>query len=436
MAKENINMQILSVILYILLFILCLSVLVIVHELGHFATAKFFKVYVLEYSIGFGPALIHKKRKNGETYFSLRAIPFGGYVSLFDKGVELPQGIEVDESRRFSNIKKWKRIIILFAGVFNNAILALLLFFISESACMQKAMFLIPYNNDSHTYYSYVEVKQNSPASEKGIVNKDQIDFLSIKKNDGTYLQATFALDKEALLTYNDDSNKKVAAVLLTNQATFVTRDYYSLLHFFPYGSESEYESIDFNNEINASDSNIKNISLNITMSHNETKANYNFIVTPTLSSDNTMKFSDTGLSFFLLEYYNDIPTAFQNTFKDFGTSSTQIYRSLAGLFTNVENWQNVGGIISIGVQTSNILANMGIGKFLYVWGLISVNLAIINLLPFPGLDGWQILVLLVEMIFRKNIPDKVKNGFSLVGMLLLFTLMIVIIIKDVIGLI
>ncbi len=429
-------MQILSVILYILLFILCLSVLVIVHELGHFATAKFFKVYVLEYSIGFGPALIHKKRKNGETYFSLRAIPFGGYVSLFDKGVELPQGIEVDESRRFSNIKKWKRIIILFAGVFNNAILALLLFFISESACMQKAMFLIPYNNDSHTYYSYVEVKQNSPASEKGIVNKDQIDFLSIKKNDGTYLQATFALDKEALLTYNDDSNKKVAAVLLTNQATFVTRDYYSLLHFFPYGSESEYESIDFNNEINASDSNIKNISLNITMSHNETKANYNFIVTPTLSSDNTMKFSDTGLSFFLLEYYNDIPTAFQNTFKDFGTSSTQIYRSLAGLFTNVENWQNVGGIISIGVQTSNILANMGIGKFLYVWGLISVNLAIINLLPFPGLDGWQILVLLVEMIFRKNIPDKVKNGFSLVGMLLLFTLMIVIIIKDVIGLI
>ena len=87
------------VVVYILLFIVCLSLLIMIHELGHFTAAKIFKVYVMEYSIGFGPALIHKKRKDGETYFSLRAIPFGGYVSMFGEEVQLEEGQTIDKSR-------------------------------------------------------------------------------------------------------------------------------------------------------------------------------------------------------------------------------------------------------------------------------------------------------------------------------------------------
>ena len=104
--------QVLSTILYILLFIVCLSFLIVIHELGHFTAAKIFKVYVMEYSIGFGPALIHKKRKTGETYFSLRIIPFGGYVSMYGEGVELPEGQVIDESRSLEKAKAWKRAII------------------------------------------------------------------------------------------------------------------------------------------------------------------------------------------------------------------------------------------------------------------------------------------------------------------------------------
>ena len=102
-------MAFLSVLGYIVLFILCLSVLIVVHELGHLATAKAFNVYCLEFSIGFGPALFHRKRKNGETYFSIRAFPLGGYVSMYEEGVELPEGVTVDPSRSFDHIKKWKR---------------------------------------------------------------------------------------------------------------------------------------------------------------------------------------------------------------------------------------------------------------------------------------------------------------------------------------
>ena len=69
-------MEVLTTILYILLFIVFLSVLIIVHELGHLAAAKAFHVYCLEYSVGMGPLIFKFKRKNGETQFSLRAIPF------------------------------------------------------------------------------------------------------------------------------------------------------------------------------------------------------------------------------------------------------------------------------------------------------------------------------------------------------------------------
>lgn len=67
----------------VILFVVSLSALISIHELGHLSMAKLFKVYCFEYSIGFGPALLHKRRKGGETYFSIRAIPFGGYVSMF-----------------------------------------------------------------------------------------------------------------------------------------------------------------------------------------------------------------------------------------------------------------------------------------------------------------------------------------------------------------
>ena len=70
-------------VLYILLFIVCLSTLIMVHEAGHLLTAKIFKVYCFEYAIGFGPRLFSFKRKNGETRFSIRAIPFGGFVSMY-----------------------------------------------------------------------------------------------------------------------------------------------------------------------------------------------------------------------------------------------------------------------------------------------------------------------------------------------------------------
>ena len=103
-------MGVLATILYIVLFLLFLSLLVLIHELGHFAMCKAFKVYVFEFSIGMGPLLF--KRKKGETQYSIRGIPFGGYVSMYDGEQTLPEGLEIDPARSMENTKKWKRAII------------------------------------------------------------------------------------------------------------------------------------------------------------------------------------------------------------------------------------------------------------------------------------------------------------------------------------
>ena len=92
----------------IILFLVALTLLIAIHEAGHLTMAKIFNVYCQEYAIGFGPALLKKKRKGGETYFSIRAIPFGGYVSMYGEEIQLEEGVEVPFERSLEGIKKWK----------------------------------------------------------------------------------------------------------------------------------------------------------------------------------------------------------------------------------------------------------------------------------------------------------------------------------------
>ena len=488
-------------VLYILLFVFCLSTLVLIHELGHFLTAKFFKVYIQEFSIGFGPAFFHRKRKNGETYFSLRAIPFGGYVAMYGEGNTVPEGVEnIPPERSFTNIRKWKRIIILFAGVFNNALFALLLFFISNSCFIQKGLYL-----------NYVNVKPGSMAQTAQIEDGSYISlrqYTYMVEEGGKMVEKFtnyYVIDKEASLKLNDAGSplKPVVVLLQADKITsFNNISYDSFMHFFPrkadgsanldseyLGSDMTISEIDFkvttakkqfkqyinsawtaipdtkilnpkegeayyqiiNKRIviyvyqNSSWVESKNYTTSYTEPTNPTsfaiwcdleaqKTEHNLVVKPTMVDDKRV-FESTGLSFLYDEWWNDFGTAVGKTFTDWGNSATVIVRSFISLFTKPETWKDVGGIIAIGVQTSNVLANLGVAKFIYIWGLISVNLAIVNLFPFPGLDGWQILVLVVEGVFRKQIPEKVKNIVSFVGVIVLMAFMALIVVKDVIGL-
>ncbi len=516
-------------ILYILLFIVCLSTLIMVHEAGHLMTAKIFKVYCFEYAIGFGPRLFSFKRKNGETRFSLRAIPFGGFVSMYGESDTVPEDVgPIDPSRSLNNIKKWKKSIIMTAGIAMNFVLALVIFFIYEIAFPAHV-----------ARVAHVTVKKNSLAYEAGLRSKDYVytpmlldnyyifydddalltypdnstehvflgyDYASITLKSQTIYNHAIAFKKQAIgtldtsyidITYDEAINGDFSSdeVVVNHLTGFLRAEgfkknkdgtYYTKIaiseNFLDKADKAVYAEFTLTKDefkdfkkvpIGTPISITGDMYRNAKASRNEMKiSGYSTYYADTTQGNALLKKSGQyptkvsfkiyvldeetnigrgeakllndvtltkgklpksfGVSMQMDTYYNSYGEAVENTFLDFGHSATLIFRGLGSLFTK-DGWNNVGGIIAIGVSSTQILQEYGFGTFLYYWSLISVNLGIVNLLPFPGLDGWHFLVTIVEGVTRKEIPSKLKNIMSAVGLLLLFALMILIVIKDLI---
>ena len=408
-------MQVLTTILYIVLFIVFLSILIIIHELGHLATAKAFKVYCLEYSIGMGPALFKYKRKGGETQFTLRGIPFGGYVSMYGEGVELPEGVEIDESRSLNGIKPWKRAIILVAGVTMNAVLALTFFFIAN--CLPQEVL----------YRDSVNIAEGSLAYESGLRDGDIYQLgkpLTYQDETDSTKKTFYLLDNQTTIN-NDDSVKYATCLNLDNVTGFKNRDLKDLLFVYQIKDDNpsfaDYISPETYTSVQVHFSILKDVDKEKTVDH---------VVTVSIPTSEG-KLTSFGADLFYEKKMNSFGDIIKGTFVRFGDSAVIIFRTIGDLFSKPATWNNVGGIVAVGFETTSVLQNYGFAYFLIVWGAISVNLAIFNLLPFPGLDGWQLLVLAVESIFKKKIPEKVKNIVSLVGIGLLLVFMVVVLAKD-----
>lgn len=439
-------MQVLETILYILLFIFCLSVLIAIHECGHLIAAKIFRVYCLEYSIGFGPRFLHVKRKKGETYFSLRIIPFGGFVSMYGEGVELPDGENIPPERSLEGIKKWKRAIILVAGVTMNAILALTIFFVTNIAFENK-----------YVYARQISVAENSIASEAGLQTGDRIrlygDIETENDKDERDVKTKFyesglyyvgvPYEDYAIITTNVDGSESTFTaapfLYLEGLKNFTDVNYADFLYFYKVeGDVIATTPIEINEYFQSATMNLKTIPY----VEDEEGAHWDFehmvdhfVTINKKTTEKGIKLDDgLGVSFLVAtEPRMNFFPAIGQSFVDFGNASTAIVKGIASLFYDAKAWKNVGGIVAIGFESTSILKNLGVSRFLQLWGIISVNLAIVNLLPFPGLDGWQLLVLIVEATARKKIPEKVKNIVSIVGLALLFSLMIVILVFDLI---
>ena len=140
--------------------------------------------------------------------------------------------------------------------------------------------------------------------------------------------------------------------------------------------------------------------------------------------------FTDIGLSFSRSKEWLPVSLRFKYTFVDYGNASLAVFKGLKVLFSG--GIKNMSGIVGIFDTSASLYTNYAFSTYLFFWGLISVNLAIFNLLPFPGLDGWQLLVTAIEGITRKKLPKKFKTIMSLIGLVLLFGLMIFIIVFDV----
>ena len=410
-------MEFLYSILNIVLFLVMLGVLVTIHELGHFLVAKMFKVYVFEFAVGFGPKVFRKKK--GETYYSLRALPLGGFVSMLGEEDSVPEefsDVEIDKSRSLVGINRGKRAFIMSAGIIMNLVLGYGIFLFSNGVLKQTGISV------------KMKLEATSPLHALGVQDGDYFDFEDFTLDgynlqsfgDGVYQPASGADFAVYVLfspiSMNNLSFEGKAIQLLRKDTTTLTND--SFYTDFKSGDKVTFTA-NFIHYADADDKVGNPYSRDITLGTvGNTAEGY--------------KLGSLGFAFTKFTYRNNFVETFQKSNRNFVSSVTAVSRGIKSLFTT--GLQNVSGPVGIFNMSASTLQNQGLASFLFLWGLISINLALFNLLPFPPLDGWHLLVVVVESITRQEISPKFKNVASLVGALLLILLTVAILAKDIIA--
>ena len=452
----------LNTIVTIILFIISFGALICIHELGHLSMAKLFNVYCKEYSIGFGPAIFSRKKEGRETTFSIRAIPFGGYVSMYGEGAEDdPDFKDIPHERSIEGIKKWKKAIILSAGVILNAVLAFILIFISNFAFPVISFtrtaivednsivavagvksgdtlnYIYPEECESDDsiapfYYEYSDESKTYHAGNFFIVDTN-INDVSVKSGENFVLAFMASGDKknpvfsDGLMLFEAVSKEKLSELKYDTDAKQLFLEWSK-----KDGSPDYYPNFEAGTFVSDNDF---TFTAHLKFSEYEETKN---IEIPVKSSKKAAKvintFDNVGLSFENYKRYLSVGTRFKNTFKEYGSAATAVFKGLKILFTG--GIKNMSGIIGIYDMSASLYANYTFATYLFFWGLISVNLAIFNLLPFPGLDGWQLLVTAIEGISKKKIPAKAKTIMSIVGLVLVFGLMLFIVVMDILRII
>jgi regulator of sigma E protease len=387
-----------------ILFVFSLGFLVFIHELGHFAVAKYFNVYVKEFAIGFGPVLFQFKK--GETNYSIRAFPLGGYVAMFGEEVTV-DGLDIPHSRSLQGVSKPKRAAIMSAGIILNLVLAFVLFFFSNWGFTQR------------TLTNQLLVEENSIAETAGIATEDVLVFTTLVE--GTILVDTELGEDTYRLTLNEFESYEDT---LSDLITFVPNDSGTTSNAL-----AEYTPTDASSFVSFA------LPIRTYTSQTAFTDRQVPITLQAINLDGAWSLPELGVSFYVYAQDYDFVEALSASVGDWTRGVTLIIDSVIDLFRG-QNLDQVGGIVAIFSTTSSILNSLGLGSYIFIWALISVNLAVFNLLPFPGLDGWHLLIISLEGLFRKEIPSHIKNILSLIGFFILMTLMVLLIIKDVLALV
>lgn len=342
---------------YVVLAILLFGVLIFVHELGHFLTAKLSGVQVNEFALFMGPA-IWKKQK-GETTYSLRCIPIGGYCAM-----EGEDG-ESDNPRAFGRARVWKRLIILVAGSFMNflcgfLILLLVLGFTGGGFYTRQITGIVPERPFAETLQTGDELVAIN--GERVYVGAD-ITMLLDRDTDGC----------QDITVHRNGEKLKLKNVP-------IARDY--------------------------------------------------------IAEDGTARYG-----FHIGAEEKTFPSVLSNAWRNCLDFARLVRLGLQDLFTGRAGLKDMSGPVGIvsevakqGTQAESVGA--GIVQVLYLFSFIAVNLAVMNLLPIPALDGGRVVCLLVttaaEKILRRKINPKYEGYLNGAFMILLLAFMGLIVFKDV----
>lgn len=448
-----------DILLAIIEIVLILGVLISIHEAGHLSMAKAFHVYCFEYSIGFGPAIIHKKRKKGETYFSLRAIPLGGYVSMYDEDGEAPEGYEApDPSRSLNAIAKWKKCIVLVAGVTLNFVLGLVLIFVSDVAFPQYySAYSSPYNETSQRTVLYTPATYGEEVA--SYIEENALEGYEPKDY---YVELPANLNNTYIMLSDNVTMSTTSSIFVALYSPSTLLEDHNLADsvvFYPATEEGVTEEmkemgiyrLPDQKAINSGDSfdvsaspegttasftiSLLPVSQQMTMEQSRQNAISLPVTLTATKQGDVVSWGDYGVEFQVIKQWLGWNGAWRKWAGDVPTACGAIVKGFASLFT-AEGFNNLSGIVGMTAALPALQASGGAARIFYFAGLLSINLAFFNLLPFPGLDGWALLVTIIEGITRKRVPAKAQSIMSVIGMVLLFGLMIAVTVKDIIQLI
>ncbi len=360
-------------ILEILAAILVFGIIIVVHEAGHFAVAKWTGVRVNEFSVGMGPKIVQKKK--GETMYSLRWFPIGGYCAMEGEDEDS------DDPGAFSNKPCWKRILVVVAGATMNFVMAFVLLIVALSCCLPAQS---GEEKPSFASTTIAEIGEEAPAYKSGLRVGD-----TIVRVDGKRI----ATDVDLVMMLQSDKDGVFDFI--------VSRE------------------VDGKKEKVALD----NVKFNLETAEDGTRyLSYDFkvlavkrTVLSTIAQSAKMEYSYTVL-----------------VWRSLGSILKGEYglNELSGPVGTTEYIADaVDNAVQDAVQNNS---SQGLYAFLMLVILISVNVGLFNLLPLPALDGGRLLFLLIELVIRKPVPAKYENLVHTIGFVLLILLSIVIAFSDV----
>ena len=448
--------SVLTTIALILIGVLLFELIIFIHEFGHFITAKKSGIKVNEFSLGMGPKIFSFGK--GETKYSLRIFPIGGFCAMEGEDEESP------EPRAFNNAKVWKRMIVVIAGAVMNIILGFVL------------MFVVVVQQDA---YSSTEV-QSFPATsfssctglQSGDVIKEINGYGISTSMDFNYPISTAELktvDGSTLEIYKEDcgnnlynmavslvqdknnklSDEQVSKVneLLSKSTNEIVKakskeDAYSVY-------ENYYKEIndacgikDYKVEKIVEKETRKRYTADILVERNgEEKLLKNVQFFTYTTKDNSDP--QVSIDFYVKPIEKTFGSVISQTFKQTISTCKMIYASLGGLLTGKFGLKDMSGPIGIASAVTTVASESlssgfmsAVNSIIYVMMIITVNLGLFNMLPFTALDGGRFVFLIIEAIRGKSVPRKVEAIVNGIGMGLLILLMILITANDIFKLI
>ncbi len=454
-------MEILNNLFY---FVIVIGVLVIFHEFGHFIAARLSGIRVDVFSIGMGPRLFGYNKVNGFTFgklpenFELNGfcdyrvclLPIGGYVKIagmIDESLDKSFLETAPKEYEFRSKGTLTKLFVISAGVIMNFILAILLFAaisLSEGKVLWKT-----------TRVGYVQ--KNSLAEKIGIREGDKIlsidgktvsdwnDIISMLSLENFGKNKTVTVFRAPdTITLNVDGNqivktltKGVSTLGLTPENFFVyVRDVETLAPAGKVGLKSGDTILAINSElINAFDELTYLLFLNKSKPILLTWKRGNLVLSDSVVPTNQGKLGFyPGFHFAGKKdtIYYGVFTALFNGVKETWRSSELFVSSIFQIFKgNISAKESLGGPIAIAKSASQ-QANLGLIYFLNFIALLSITLAIINILPVPALDGGHFLIILIEGLFRRELPNKAKLVIQNIGIAIIVLLMIFVIFNDI----